>query len=202
MNAEKNPKMIYDMYGFPDELYELTYPAKGSRFFAERVQDLLGSEIKTDNSWGIDHGIWSVLVHLYPKADIPIIEMSVDRTASFEKAFEIGKKLNALRREGVLMIGSGNVVHNLARVNWNMTGGYDWAEAFDGYIKENIQKRRYEDVIHFEKEQTAQLAFYMPDHFYPLLYVLGASEERDKITIFNNSCTLGALSMTSYLFHG
>lgn len=113
----------------------------------------------------------------------------------------IGKKLRVLRKEGVLILGSGNIVHNLARVNWNMDGGYPWAEDFDDYIKSNVLSRNDENVIHFEQAgSSASLAFTTLDHFAPLLYVLGASAETDHVHVFNDSCVLGALSMTSYLF--
>lgn len=195
------PKMIYDMYGFPDELYRVTYNAPGSPHFARLAKELIGDSVKIDNTWGLDHGTWSVLCRIYPKADIPVFQLSVDSRASVEEYFEIGRKLRALRKEGVLILGSGNIVHNLARVNWNMNGGYPWAEEFDRYIKSNILSRNHENVIRFEQAgASASLAFTTLDHFVPLFYVLGASDEADHVHVFNDSCVLGALSMTSYLF--
>ena len=195
------PKMIYDMYGFPDELYRVAYNAPGSPHFAQRTRELLGDSAKMDPTWGLDHGTWSVLCRIYPKADIPVFQLSVDRDVSVEEYFKIGRKLRELREEGVLILGSGNIVHNLARVNWNRNGGYPWAEEFDRYIKSNILSRNYENVIRFEQAgASASLAFTALDHFAPLLYVLGASEETDHVHVFNDSCVLGALSMTSYLF--
>ncbi len=195
------PKMIYDMYGFPDELYRIVYNAPGSPHFAHLTKELLGAEAKIDNTWGFDHGTWSVLRHIFPEADIPVFQLSVDWHASAEDYFKLGQKLSPLREQGVLIFGSGNVVHNLARVNWEMDGGYPWAEEFDNYIKTNIQSQNYDNVIHFEKAgPSASLAFITPEHFAPLLYVLGASHETDRLTIFNDSCVLGALSMTGYLF--
>lgn len=194
------PKMIYDMYGFPDELYQITYNAPGSPHYARLTRELIGDRVQVDNSWGLDHGTWSVLCRIYPKADIPVFQLSVDRSASAEEHFEIGRKLCALREEGVLILGSGNVVHNLARVNWNMDGGYPWAEEFDHYIKSNVLSRNDENVIQFDRAgASASLAFTDLDHFAPLLYVLGASDETDRVHVFNDSCVLGALSMTSYL---
>lgn len=152
-------------------------------------------------SWGIDHGAWSVLCRMFPKADIPVVQLSVDRDASPEQHFALGRALAPLRREGVMIIGSGNVVHNLAKVDWRQSGGYPWAEEFDHYIHDHILQRDYDAVLHFEcAGASARLAFYALDHFAPLLYVLGASEESDRITVFNDSCTLGSLSMTGYLF--
>lgn len=197
-----NPKMVYDMYGFPEELYRVSYPALGAPDFAKMTRKLIGEEVTVDNSWDIDHGTWSVLCRVYPEADIPVFQLSVDRFASPQKCYELGKLLRPLREQGVLIFGSGNVVHNLARVDWSMEGkGYAWAEEFDRYIKENIVNHRYENVIDYKKAgASSELAFPILDHFAPLLYVLGAVDEKDGITVFNESCDLGALSMTSYLF--
>lgn len=195
------PKTVYDMYGFPEALYRVVYQPDGSPLFAHKAESAINSEVKIDNSWGIDHGTWSVLCWMYPEADIPVFQLSVDADASAESHFKIGRKLASLRKEGVMIFGSGNVVHNLSRVNWNMQNGFSWASEFDGYIKDKVLAGQYDDVIGFEKAgQSAALAFHTPDHFYPLLYVLGASEKGDRLTVFNNSCTLGALSMTGYLF--
>lgn len=195
------PKMIYDMYGFPDELYRVAYPAPGSPRFARLAKELIGDGVKTDNSWGLDHGSWSVLRRLYPKADVPVFQLSVDARASMEVHYEIGRKLRPLRDQGMLIFGSGNVVHNLARVEWGMNGGYPWAETFDGYVKEKVLNRLFNDVVRYgQAGPSAALAFTTPDHFAPLLYALGAADERDRISVFNAACVMGSLSMTSYLF--
>lgn len=198
---EEAPRMIYDMYGFPDELYEITYKTKGAPSLAALTRKLIKKNVKIDNSWGYDHGTWSILNKMYPEADIPVYQLSVDSSASAKMHFQIGQDLSNLREKGVLILGSGNVVHNLSRINWTMEGGYPWATEFDTYIKDKIIKREYQDVIHFERAgKSVESAFMMPDHFYPLLYVLGASKENDQLSIFNDSCILGSLSMTSYLF--
>lgn len=195
------PKMIYDMYGFPDELYRITYNAPGSPHTARLAKELIGDGVQIDNSWGLDHGTWSVLRWIYPDADIPVFQLSVDRHASAKAHFEIGRKLRTLREQGVLIFASGNVVHNLARVNWDMDGGYSWAEEFDDYIKRNILSRNAGSVIGFEQSgPSSSFAFTSLDHFAPLLYALGASDKKDSVTVLNDSCVLGALSMTSYLF--
>lgn len=195
------PKMVYDMYGFPDELYQVTYNAPGSPHFAALTKELLNDNTPFDNTWGLDHGSWSVLRRIYPHADIPVFQLSVDRLAPAKIHFEMGRKLRALRQQGVLILGSGNIVHNLARVNWNMNGGYPWAEEFDNYIKDSILKGNLENVIHYQQAgASSSLAFSALDHFAPLLYVLGASDGNDLVTVFNDSCMLGSLSMTSYLF--
>ena len=199
-DADK-PQVVYDMYGFPDALYRVVYQPDGAPASAREAQRLLGSAVKTDNAWGIDHGTWSVLCRMYPKADIPVFQLSVDAGAGAETHFRLGRELSALREKGVMILGSGNVVHNLSRVNWDMEDGYPWAVEFDAYIKNKIVAGQYEDVVDYGKAgKTAALAFTSPDHFDPLLYVLGASDKADKLTVFNDTCTLGALSMTCYLF--
>jgi 4,5-DOPA dioxygenase extradiol len=189
------------MYGFPEELYSIVYNAKGSPHFAHLAKTMITCDVTIDNTWGYDHGTWSVLHRMYPLADIPVFQLSVDMTAFAGEHYKIGQELRDLRDKGVLIFGSGNVVHNLARVNWDQKGGYPWAEEFDGYIKDRIAKRQYEDVIDYRKAgKSAGLAFPTAEHFYPLLYVLGASREDDRLTIFNDSCLMGSLSMTCYLF--
>lgn len=201
INDSEKPKTIYDMYGFPKELYRVAYDAPGAPELAHETIKLIGREVKIDNNWGIDHGTWSVLCKMYPDADIPVFQLSIDQHASAEEHYMTGKTLSPLREKGVLIFGSGNVVHNLSKVDFKMQGGYSWAEIFDEYIKNKIISRQYEDVIDYKSagESSAQ-AFYTTEHFYPLLYVLGASGYNDKLTVFNDSFTLGSLSMTSYLF--
>ena len=195
------PLMIYDMYGFPDALYRVRYPVRGSKAFADRTKELIGDDLLIDNSWGVDHGTWSVLCRMYPKADIPVFQLSVNASASAREHYETGKQLRALRKEGVLIFGSGNVVHNLSRVNWNMDGGYAWAQDFDGFIKRNILAGNDENVVGYRSAgSSATHAFNLLDHYAPLLYVLGAKDEADRVTVFNDACVLGSLSMTGYLF--
>ena len=192
-------KMVYDMYGFPEALYQVVYPAPGSPRFAKLAQELLTARV--DNTWGLDHGSWSVLRRMYPQADIPVFQVSVDRQASAAQHFALGQKLHTLREQGVLIFGSGNIVHNLAKIQWNMDGGYPWADAFDAYIKDSILKKDFDNVIHYERAgEAARESFHTTDHFAPLLYVLGASDESDRITVFNDARMLGSMSMTSYLF--
>lgn len=198
---EEHPKMVYDIYGFPDELYKVVYKAKGSPKLAHLTKDLIKRNVKIDNSWGYDHGTWSVLSKMYPEADIPVFQLSVDSSASAEAHFEIGKEISALREKGVLIFGSGNVVHNLEKISWGMEGGHPWAVDFDYYIKDKIIKRQYQEVINYENAgKSSELAFFTPEHFYPLLYILGASNEDDRVSIFNDSYVMGSLSMTSYIF--
>lgn len=195
------PKVVYDMYGFPEELYHVVYRPAGMPELAREAKILIGREVKIDNSWGIDHGTWSVLCRMYPKADIPVFQLSVDASAEARTHFEIGAAIGALRDRGVMILGSGNVVHNLSEINWKMEGGYPWALEFDRYIKDKVKNGQYGDVIDYKNAgESAKLAFYLPDHFDPLLYVLGAARKDDRLTVFNDKCTLGSLSMTCYLF--
>lgn len=201
VNDQEKPKMIYDMYGFPNELYEVVYNPMGAPELAHRIKEKLGDIVKIDNTWGIDHGTWSVLRRMYPDVDIPVLQLSIDGNLKAEEHYEIGKILSFLRQEGVMILGSGNIVHNLGRVNWDIEGGYPWATDFDTYIKEKIVQGQHQEVIHYHNAgESSKLAFVTPEHFYPLLYVLGASSEGDQLRIFNDSCTLGSISMTSYLF--
>lgn len=199
---EENPIMIYDMYGFPKELYEVTYNTAGSPGIAKVSKELISRSTKFDNSWGIDHGTWSVLVHMYPDGDIPVFQISIDAQASPEEHYKIGRELRALREQGVLIFGTGNVVHNLRLVDWHqVNNGFDWAYEFDEYIYKNILSKNHDNILKFKVlGNIAKLAVPTPDHFYPLLYVLGASYEEDKISVYNKSCEMGSLSMTAYLF--
>lgn len=200
INDKEKPRLIYDFYGFPKELYEVKYDVAGSPGFAHRTRELLNQAVTIDNSWGIDHGTWSVLLRMFPEAQIPVFQLSIDYEALPQTHYNLGRALRPLREEGVMIVGSGNIVHNLHQVNWDMEGGYPWAIQFDAYIKDNILKQRHENIINYQRSfEGANLAFRTPDHYYPLLYVLGAAYEEDNITVFNDSCTLGSISMTGYL---
>ena len=200
VNNQDQPKTIYDMYGFPDELYSATYPAPGSPKLALEVEHLLEDIVKVDNSWGVDHGTWSVLHKLYPKADIPVVQLSIDSNAPAITHYEIGKKLRPLRDQGILILGSGNIVHNLQKADTSMDGGYPWAYDFDEYIYNSILSGKFEDVVDYKNAgSSSEIAFWTPEHFYPLLYTLGCIDERDKIIAYNKSCVYGSISMTSYI---
>jgi len=201
VNDSTNPTMIYDMYGFPQELYQLKYPAPGSPELAHRARALIGDYVTVDNNWGIDHGSWSVLNKVFPKADVPIVQLSVNAMLTPEEHYAIGQKLRPLRDEGVLIFGSGNVVHNLARVDWRMNNGQPWAQEFDQYIQEAVFAKNHDAVLHYESVgQAAELSVPSIDHFAPLLYILGASDADDAISSLNDECTLGSMCMASYIF--
>ncbi|ALQ40129.1 dioxygenase [Fusobacterium hwasookii ChDC F174] len=193
------PNQVYDMFGFPNELYEVKYPVKGSKELTKDVEKILGNEVKINDDWGIDHGTWTVFVHMFPEAKIPVVQLSVDANLSANKAYKLGEKLAKLREKGYLIVGSGNIVHNLRKIEWDNPKGTQEADKFDRYILENISKREDEKVIKYEEHEYSNYAVPTPDHFMPILYILGASQG-EKPYIFNEMRELGSLSMTSYAF--
>ena len=197
----ENPKTIHDFYGFPQELFDIEYPAKGDIETAGKALELLKGIATADTSWGLDHGAWSVLRIMYPEADIPVFQVSLNDNASSKEHFEIGKRLKALREENVLIIGSGNVVHNLRMIDFSLDDGFDWAYEFNEHIVDRIQKRDFESVMKYnDLGRSAKLAVPTSEHFNPLLYILGAANESDELGIFNNDYVAGSLSMTSFVF--
>lgn len=199
LKTDKN-RQINDMYGFPEKLYEITYPPKSSPALADKVLSLLGDLGQEDPGWGIDHGVWVPLCSMYPEADIPVVMVSTDMFAGPEGHFEVGKRLKPLRDEGVLIFCSGNVVHNLSRCDYEMEGGFDWADAFDHEIRDAITEGDFETPKNYRGIPGARQAVQLPDHYFPLLTALGAADQSDPVSVFNDYRELGALSMTSYLF--
>ena len=194
----ETPSQIYDMYGFPEALYQVKYPAAGSPALADRVCALLGDDVAVNNDWGIDHGAWTVLVHMFPDADIPVVQLSIDGTAAPATLYAMAEKLSPLRDEGVLILGSGNVVHNLRRVEWDNPGGSDATEAFNAEIIQAVMARDDDAVIHWEAHPYADYAVPTPDHFLPLILCLGAAKD-EKARVFNDVCNLGAIAMTGFV---
>lgn len=199
VNDAEQPRMVYDMYGFPDELYQVRYPSPGAPELAESVRKLVGAEVQTDNAWGIDHGTWSVLCRMFPDADIPLTQLSVEQTMTSADRVRIGRALSPLREQGVLLVCSGNVVHNLRMVAWDREGGFPWADDFDAYIRDAVLAGRQQKVMDYAKHPSARLAVPTIDHYAPLLYALGAAD-KDTATVFNDARTLGGLSMTGFAF--
>ena len=147
IQSSEIPNQIYDMFGFPNELYEVKYPVKGSKELTKDVEKILGNEVKINDDWGIDHGTWTVFVHMFPEAKIPVVQLSVNANLSANKAYKLGEKLAKLREKGYLIVGSGNIVHNLRKIEWDNPKGTQEADKFDRYILENISKREDEKVI-------------------------------------------------------
>lgn len=189
------PQKINDMSGFPQSLYDMSYPVSGDPILSQRVMDLVGA--KEDNSWGIDHGAWSILVHMYPDADVPVVQMSLDKNLSPLAMYEIGKKLSVLRDEGYMIIGSGNVVHSFRYMN--SSGPMPFAVEFDKKIETFITSHQYNQVIDYHLIKDYDKSFQTSEHFDPLLYILGGSEN-NKISVLNQGVEFGAFSMTSYIF--
>ncbi len=199
---DPQPRLVYDMYGFPRALYEVQYPAPGAPDLAMLTRGLIESAAVTvDNNWGIDHGAWSVLCRMYPDAAIPVTQLSVDRTAAAAVHYQIGQQIRPLREQGVLILGSGNVVHNLRQVDFGNPGGTAWAGQFDQTIADRIGARDFAAVIDYKQHgNAALLSVPTPDHYFPLLYILGASDDNDRLMVFNQRCQYGSLSMTGYRF--
>lgn len=196
VTAMDRPRTIYDFFGFPRALFDVKYPAPGSPALARLVQDIVPSG-EPDLGWGLDHGAWSVLCRMFPAADIPVVQLSLDRTRDAAAHYALGQQLKALRRRGVLIVGSGNIVHNLGMMAWE-DRAFDWAQAFDGKIKQLISTGDHDSIIRYEKlGENAALAIPTPEHFLPLLYILALREKGEKLEFFSEKVTLGSMSMRS-----
>lgn len=208
VTAMEKPRTIHDFGGFPQELYQVQYPATGSLKLAKEVAaELSVHHVALDHEWGLDHGCWTIARHMYPNADIPVLQLSIDYTKPHAWHYQTAKQLSALRRKGVLLIGSGNMVHNLGRVAWDKIDdsdyGYDWALEANQTFVSLIEKRSHQALVDYQDlGKAVNMAVPSPDHFWPLLYVLGLQTNDEKTTIFNNHCTAGSLSMTSVLLDG
>lgn len=202
VQCQENAQMIFDMYGFPHQLYEVKYQAPGAPWIAERVSELLGKDkVEMTTDWGHDHGLWAPLLRMYPDADVPVTELSVDESKTPRQIFDMMSALKPLREEGILVIGSGNIVHNLSMVDWNLNEGYPWADRFDKYIKDRILAHDFDAVLDYaSRGEASQLAIPTPEHFYPLIYVLGTVEPDEEIRMYNYARSLGSVSMTSFIF--
>ncbi|MDO4796516.1 MAG: class III extradiol ring-cleavage dioxygenase [Coriobacteriales bacterium] len=197
--AAQNPQ-INDMYGFPKELYQVQYKPAGAPEVAIRALELLGEDAQGTEEWGIDHGVWSVLCNMYPIADVPVVMMSTNVKASTEEAFALGQRLAALRDEGVMILASGNVVHNLELVDWSNAKGEAWADAFDSTIRDAVTQGRFDVALGYQGLDDWQLAVPTNEHYLPLLVALGAVRVGDHVGVFNDYRELGSMSMTSYAF--
>jgi 4,5-DOPA dioxygenase extradiol len=199
VTAMDRPRTIHDFYGFPEELYGVEYGAPGSPTGAELIQNVVRSvPVHADHEWGLDHGTWSVLTHMFPDADIPVVQFSLNYHHPPELHYEIGRQLRELRRRGVLIIGSGNLVHNLMMIRFGEKS-YAWAIKFDEFVRNCIRKNDYEALVHYENQDTARLAHPTSEHYLPLLYVLGAAGN-DSHQFFNEEIFAGSISMRSVVF--
>ena len=203
VTAMEMPQTIHDFGGFPQALFEVQYPAKGNPKLAEVTQHLLQPAlVELDEKWGLDHGAWSVLRHLYPKADIPVIQLSIDYTKPPQYHFELAQKLSKLREKGILIIGSGNIVHNLGLVDFRNFHkddyGYDWAIEARSKFNSYLLNGDFQSLIDYQQESRAiQLAIPTPEHYLPLIYTLGLKQKNEGLSLFNDKLLAGSLSMTS-----
>jgi 4,5-DOPA dioxygenase extradiol len=203
VTSMKHPRTIHDFGGFPRELYEVQYPAPGDPSLAASTRSLINKDnVGLDNSWGLDHGAWSVIKHLYPGADVPVVQLSLNYNKTPEQHYEMAKELMQLRKEKVLIIGSGNMVHNLARVSWDRMDeagfGYDWALEAGDKMKQYIISGDHLPLLNYKDQGSAfNLAVPTPEHFLPLLYTLALKDAKDNIFIFNDKPVAGSLTMTS-----
>jgi 4,5-DOPA dioxygenase extradiol len=202
VTAMTQPPTIHDFGGFPKAMFDIEYPAPGDPALALRVAQLLGPDLDVvqDESWGLDHGTWSVLCKAYPKPDIPVVQLSIDLCRPPEHHYAVGRKLAPLRDEGVMILGSGNVVHNLMLHRRGEEFGYDWAVRFNDHVRASLLARQYQDLVSYESfGQDAALSVPSPEHFYPLLYAAGAAAD-DAPTMAADGLIGGSISMLSVVF--
>lgn len=203
ITAMEHPKTIHDFGGFPQKLFDVQYPAPGNPSLALDTAKLVTStKVELDHEWGLDHGVWTVVRHMYPDANIPVLQLSIDYGKPAQFHYDLGKELLALRKKGVLVIGSGNMVHNLGAVAWDKLNepeyGYDWAIEMNTIFKDKISKVDVKSLIDYTKlHKASSLAIPTPDHYFPLLYTLGLQTQKDTITFFNDKAVGGSLTMTS-----
>ena len=199
--ASAHPRTIHDFYGFPPPLYEVQYPAPGAPEVAEKVAS--NPDVEPDEDWGLDHGSWSVLRHMYPKADVPAFQLSLDERRSFKQHVELGREIQVLRERGVLILGSGNIVHNLRRIDWNNAhGAYDWAVEFDARVKAAVDAHDARALTEPQKWGDALLATAHPtvEHYLPLLYCIGSTDKSDGVSYPYQGFDFGSISMRAVLF--
>ncbi|MDD5175599.1 MAG: 4,5-DOPA dioxygenase extradiol [Sterolibacterium sp.] len=198
VTAMETPQTIHDFGGFPQSLFEYQYPAPGSPALALRVQELLKPlDVAMDHSWGLDHGTWSVLAHLFPQADIPVVQLSIDRTQPNSFQYELGQRLSPLRDEGVLIVGSGNVVHNLAAIKWDASAlPHDWARRFEQQVKDRLLRHDHAALIDYlQLDREARLAVPTPEHYLPLLAIIGTQYKEEALSFPVEGISMGSLSM-------
>jgi 4,5-DOPA dioxygenase extradiol len=203
VTAMDMPKTIHDFGGFPEALYKVQYPAPGSPSLAKRTGELISNPpVEMDHQWGLDHGAWSVIKHMFPEADVPVIQMSLNVNMKPAEHFEMASQLMKLREEGVLIVGSGNMVHNLGKVAWEKLQvenyGYDWALDASRKMKEFILDGNHKALINYEKQgKEFNLSVPTPEHFIPLLYVLALKGKDETVSLFNDKAVGGSITMTS-----
>jgi len=202
VTAMEHPKTIHDFGGFPEALYQVQYPAPGMPELARDIKSMVHqTDVQLDEKWGLDHGAWTVIRHMYPQANIPVVQLSLDVNKDPQAHYDLAKELKQLREKGILIVGSGNLVHNLQRVAWqklNENYGYDWAIEANDKMKQFILDRNHEALINYRNQGKAfELSIPTPDHFLPLLYILALQDNSESLEIFNDEPVGGSLTMTS-----
>lgn len=202
ITAMEAPRTIHDFGGFPKELFAVQYPAPGSPSLAKETTEIIKStHVELDHDWGLDHGAWTIIRHMYPEANIPVLQLSIDYTKGPRYHYELAKELSALRKKGVLIMGSGNMVHNLGMVAWDKLDspfGFDWAVEMNEVFKSKILSGDHAPLMNYEAlNRASRLAIPTPDHYYPLMYTLGLQGKGEEAAIFNDQLVAGSLSMTS-----
>jgi 4,5-DOPA dioxygenase extradiol len=201
VTAMEKPATIHDFGGFPQALYAVQYPAPGNPGMANETRKTVHSAIvELDQKWGLDHGCWSVVRHLYPNADIPVLQLSLDYSKPAQYHFDLGRELNSLRRKGVLIVGSGNIVHNLRIIDWRSPdSGFEWAEIANAIIKKLVMEGDFNSLINYQKlGKELELSVPSPEHYLPLLYILALKQEKENIAIYNDKTVMGSISMSSF----
>jgi len=197
------PKTIHDFGGFPDELFKVQYPAPGAVDYAKMaISTVKSTKVHEDFEWGLDHGAWSVLKNMYPKADVPVFQMSIDYGKPPVYHYNLAKELSTLRDKGVLIVSSGNVVHNLGMISWGDSGKkFDWAVEFDELVRKSIEENNPSPLVEYQKlGKIATLAHPTNDHYLPLMYAIGLRDKKDKFEFFNSTIDMGSISMRSVIF--
>lgn len=208
VTAMEKPRTIHDFGGFPQALFDVQYPAPGSPHYADETKATIKKTIVgLDDKWGLDHGTWSVVKHLYPKADVPVLQLSIDYTQGAQYHYDLAKELASLRNKGVLIVGSGNMVHNLGLIAWDKLNvdsyGFDWAIEASEKMKKFILADDHKSLINFKSQGKAfDLSIPSPEHYLPLIYTLALKESNEKITLFNDKAVAGSLTMTSLKIDG
>lgn len=200
ITAMEHPQTIHDFGGFPQALFDVQYPAPGNPVLAKETASLIHKTlVELDHEWGLDHGTWSIVRRMYPEATIPVLQLSIDYSKGPQYHYELARELEALRKKGVLIIGSGNMVHNLRIMDWHrVDSGYDWAIDINETFKKSILSGDHKSLIRYEGlGQAGKLSIPTPEHYLPLLYILGLTNSKEKITIFNDKLVMGSISMTS-----
>lgn len=206
VTAMEQPRTIHDFGGFPPKLFEVEYPAKGDPALAETVKSIVTkTDVGLNHDWGLDHGAWTVVRHIFPDADIPVLQLSIDFNKPASYHYALAKELQSLRKKGVMIIGSGNIIHNLRMVDWRRLGeesyGYDWALELNELFKDKIVHRDHAALMDYQNlSKAALLAIPTPDHYYPLIYSLALQGDKEEPVFFNDRLVGGSMNMTSVVF--